>query len=79
MTNFQAINNFMYFGYNFNHDFIEQVWKAEPIMAKHLRDKFNSYAVQLQSGTQAYFHWFMQLDQKNKETLTNWIETNYKG
>jgi hypothetical protein len=79
MTNFEAINKFMYFGHNFKHDFIEQVWKAEPNMANHLRSKFNMYAERLGSGTQGFFRWFMELDQTNKETLTNWIEANYKG
>jgi hypothetical protein len=79
MTNFEAINKFMYFAHNFGYNFIEEVWKSEPNMANHLRSKFNSYAQQQGNGTNGFFRWFMELDNGNKETLTDWIGANYKG
>lgn len=79
MTNFEAVNKFMFFGYNFQHNFIEEVWKSEPSLANHLRSKFDSFAKQLGSGTMGYFRWFMELDNGNKEQLVNWITENYKG
>jgi hypothetical protein len=69
----------MYFAHNFGYNFIEEVWKSEPNMANHLRSKFNSYAQQQGNGTNGFFRWFMELDNGNKETLTDWIGANYKG
>ena len=38
------LRQFILFAHNYPHNFIEEVWKDEPMMAQHLRDKFDGYA-----------------------------------
>ena len=77
MKNSEIITKFMLFGYNYPNNFIAKVWEDNPNMANHLQGKFSSCYDRF--GTMAYFRWYMELDNENREKLTNWIELNYKG
>ena len=67
-------DNFMYFGHNYNHDFISKVWGDG--IAKHLQSKFSR--MYEQHGTMTFFRWYMELDNRNKVQLMTWIENNYR-
>jgi len=75
MTNSNAIINFMYFGHNYESDFIIKVFGNH--LGNHLQSKFNT--MYSKYGTLTFFRWYMELDNGNKELLNNWIEQNYKS
>tara|TARA_B110000285_G_scaffold8817_1_gene8963 strand:- start:3616 stop:3852 length:237 start_codon:yes stop_codon:yes gene_type:complete len=75
MDNQNAITNFMYFGHNYPHDFISEVWSSNPSLADHLESKFHS--MYEHKGTLTFFSWFMELDGMNKNQLTQWVMLNY--
>ena len=74
-TNFEYLNNFMYFGHNYDHDFIEKAWQHDTFLTKHLREKFHSMYDRY--GTMTFFRWYMELDDNNKHVLAHWININY--
>ena len=68
----------IYFGYNYDYDFIQKVWADDPNLAEHLKDKFNVYYNQY--GCRAVFQqFFVNLSSDNQVRLVNWINDNYKG
>jgi hypothetical protein len=77
MTNQEAITNFMYFGHNFPYNFISKVWGEENSISNHLQSKFDAMAERY--STMTFFRWFMELDNGNKDILTDWVEKNYKA
>ena len=74
-NNHKAVINFMFFGNNYPHDFIEQVWKGNQLMIDHLRLKFTH--LYRMHTTRAFYIWFMELDHFRKEELLSWIDDNY--
>ena len=66
----------MYFGNNYPHDFIDQVWDMNKHLAEHLKIKFG--AMYSNYGTMTFFRWFMELSDGNKTMLINWISENYR-
>lgn len=69
--------NFMYFANNFRS--LAELFKATNC-PDHLENKFNGYSNKFNgNGTQMFLHWFMMLDNENKESVINWIEDNYKA
>lgn len=74
----QAIRNFVYFTLNFPLDFVEQVWKSEPNLAKHLREKLHGY-----SGEKGYtsggdmITFFVNLSSDRQKQLAEWADENY--
>ena len=74
------IIKFMYYANNFNHDWIDKVWSDNSHMAKHLTSKWIALnRTSSVGGTMNFFKLFMQLDNKNRNKLCNWISENYKG
>ena len=71
----RKVINFMYFGNNYPHDFIEKCWNYDKRLADHLRDKFSDFY--LRYTTYTFFRWFMELDEGNKIHLLEWITHNY--
>ena len=78
MKKVEIVSKFMMFGYNYPSNFITEVWgNNHGSMANHLQGKFSDTYARV--GTMAFFRWFMELDQQNKEILVDWIEANYRG
>lgn len=77
MKNLELINKVMMFGYNYPPNFIAKVWEDEQNLANHLQSKFSDFYQRV--GTMAFFRWYMELDNGNREKLVNWIDNNYKG
>ena len=74
------IIKFMYYGNNFSHDWIQQVWSDNTHMAGHLTSKWNALnSTSSSGGTMNFFKLFMQLDDKNRNKLCDWIAANYLG
>lgn len=71
------INLYVYFSFNYPHDFITRVW-GSGVIADHLQSKFNGYYDS--HGSRAVFNTFyVNLDSGNQKMLEDWIVTNYKG
>ena len=78
-TDFRSdIHKFVFFGYNFPSNFIENAWKDDDWMISHLRDKFNSLYDKYGSG-EVMNRFYVELDDQNREILEEWIIKNYKG
>ena len=76
MTNFEAVNKVIMFGFNYPHGFINKVWDEN--ISNHLQSKFNGFYDKY--GSTAVFNiFYSSLDNENREILTNWILLNYKG
>tara|TARA_R110002020_G_scaffold99643_1_gene236202 strand:+ start:104 stop:346 length:243 start_codon:yes stop_codon:yes gene_type:complete len=70
-----ATINFMYFANNFSQSQLESVFESTNCPS-HLKSKFDSYNG---NGTEAFFKWFMLLDNDNKSNVLTWINDNYKN
>jgi hypothetical protein len=71
----KSVVNFMYFGLNYPGDFIMEVWKDDPRLAVHFKEKFIvSYS---RFGTFAFYSWFFELSTDHQATLIRWIDQNY--
>lgn len=76
MENFNAVNLVIMFGFNFNQNFISEVWSGS--LATHLQSKFyNCYTIHGANG--AFYTFYTQLDEGNRKLLVNYILANYKG
>ena len=75
--NFDIVN-FMYFANNFHHDWMKSVWDKDTNMHKHLSDKWrNLCSRNAHGGTANFLTFFMDLDDRNKDVLCDWISKNY--
>jgi hypothetical protein len=78
--NNSTIHKWVYFGYNYDSDFIETIWKGEVSdrLVQHLKSKFNdAYRI---AGSKGAMNWFYsELDIGNRTILENWVIKNYKG
>lgn len=77
-TSLIAINKWMFFIYNYPHDFIERIWAAEPWLAAHLRGKFNGY-YDANGAYGAIPSFYAELDSNNKIKMMSWVMDNYNG
>jgi hypothetical protein len=74
------IHKWVYFGYNYEPDFIETIWNGEVSdrLIQHLKSKFND--AHRIAGNKGAMNWFYsELDSANRAILENWIIKNYKG
>lgn len=69
----QGMNKLHEFGFNFNHDFIEDCWKDAPYyLRKHLRSKFHGYCNKY-SSLEAFYRFVAELDKSNRPKLFEYI------
>lgn len=71
------INKFVYFGYNYPQNFIEQIW-GESGISTHLQSKFDK-AYQSAGAGGAMNRFYVELDEGNKMMLEEYIINNYRG
>lgn len=64
----KAIKNYIYFTFNYPHNFIESCFGTKTL-GTHLKNKFD--------GNVNKF--FTELSLENQELLLDWIEQNYKA
>ena len=79
-----AVINFVYFLTNFPSPFesiISDVWKDDPRLASHLKEKFSDcYQKNVTSGfitSAVIVDFFFQLSHSNQAKFAIWIDTNY--
>jgi hypothetical protein len=78
ITNFEAVNKVIMFGFNYPHNFISAVWGANTSLSNHLQSKFSTLYDSV--GSKAIFNCFYcQLSSDNQAILIDWILANYKG
>jgi hypothetical protein len=71
------INKFVYFGFNYPQDFIQQIW-GDDSLANHIQTKFDKYYDTVgAAGVMNRF--YVELDSENQRKLEDWIIQNYKG
>jgi len=77
----QIIDNVIWFGLNYNYDFIDQCWSDNPCLANHLKDKFSTCTeglhkmsnVNSRIGYGVFTRFITMLDSENRERLYNYI------
>tara|TARA_B100000900_G_C20579264_1_gene716748 strand:+ start:1102 stop:1524 length:423 start_codon:yes stop_codon:yes gene_type:complete len=90
---FENIDSIVWFGLNYNYDFIDQCWSDNPCLANHLNDKFsmctqemlkrdgeksNDYVVRKAAISYGVFTRFItMLDSANREKLYQYILETY--
>ena len=65
-----AINKWIFFTFNYPYDFIERCWSDAPILAEHIRGKFNDYGGDMN-------RLYCELDKSNGNKLLEWVMDNY--
>lgn len=66
------ISKFVFFGYNYPHDFIQQIWRDEQVIANHLQNKFDMFYKKV--GPNAVMNrFYVELDNENREKLERYI------
>lgn len=73
----KAVLNFTYFTANFPPTFIDECWKGESWLIEHIKTKFKPAQGSGFMSKGDFMNWFMELDEKNKIKLLNWIDENY--
>ena len=76
ISNIKAVNKFIFYCYNFEHDFIQKVWKDDPWLASHLDSKFKA-AYRNEGAYGAMLSFYAELDSSNKAKLLAYILENY--
>ena len=65
-----AINKWVFFCFNYPYDFIERCWQDNPLMASHIRGKFESCSYDIN-------RLYCELDASNESRLLDWVLSNY--
>ena len=77
----QIIDNVIWFGLNYNYDFIDQCWSDDLSLANHLKDKFSTCTEGLHKMSNVnsrisygvFTRFLTMLDSGNRERLYNYI------
>lgn len=73
-----AINKWVYFCYNYQHNFIDEVWKDTKIMKEHLTEKFRE--IYSREGSKSVIQsFYLELDTVNRVKLLSWVLENYNS
>lgn len=62
-----AINKWIFFCFNYPYNFIERCWADKPLLARHIREKFDGNVNRL----------YCELDTTNENILLEWVMDNY--
>ncbi len=74
---YSPIHLFVFFGYNYNYDFIQKIWGNDNI-GKHMKSKFDH--IYKRDGVNAVMNsFYSELDGGNRKLLETYILKNYKG
>ncbi len=82
---FENIDSIVWFGLNYNYDFIDQCWSDDKCLANHLKDKFSTcteglYKMSNQNtriGYGVFTRFITMLDNGNREKLYQYILETY--
>lgn len=67
------------YGFNFEHNFVQKVFKDEgEMMVKHLQGKFDE-AYRIAGMYGSFFYFWSMLDSRHQRKLQEWVLDNYKG
>jgi len=64
------------FAYNYEQNFISEIWKDEPMMVEHLKQKFKTYEDRSSSSVQTIINFLVQLDEENLRKVEEHIDKN---
>ena len=71
------IHLFVFFGFNYPHDFIEKIWGTDNI-GKHMKEKFNN-CYRFHGSYSVMNSFYVDLSTPNRKLLEAYILKNYKG
>jgi len=77
VTKYSPIHLFVFFGFNYPHDFIEKVWGTGNI-GKHIKEKFNN-CYRYHGSYSVMNSFYTELSAPNRRLLEAYILKNYKG
>jgi len=76
MNQNDVINRTFFFIHNIPSNFIEEIWKNTPLMASHLRSKFNCFcSAERYTSANAISKFFAALDEGNAEKFCSYAAT----
>lgn len=64
--------------YNYDYNFIEVVWKDEPLLQDHLKTKWEDYVETSATTSEAMLKFYANLDGFNGRLLDAYIHRKYK-
>ena len=64
--------------YNYDYNFIEVVWKDEPLLVDHLETKWKGYVNDCATTSDAMLKFYANLDGENQRLLDAYIYNKYK-
>ena len=73
-----TISNWVMFCYNYPSNFMDAFGEKDNPMRKHLTTKFESFYDRVGPG-EVMNKFYVNLDNKNRTKLINWVNLNYKG
>mgnify|MGYP003657829375 FL=1 len=73
-----TISNWVMFCYNYPSNFMDAFGEKDNPMRKHLTTKFESFYDRVGPG-EVMNKFYVNLDNKNRTKLVNWVKQNYKG
>ena len=74
---YQMLDDLVWYGWNFqywNEHFIDATWKDDPLLVKHLHDKF---MMRIQNDKNGFFTFLADLDEGNRHKLYKHIIKTY--
>lgn len=63
--------------YNYDYNFIEVVWKDEPLLQDHLKTKWGGYVDRCNNTSEAMLRFYANLDGFNQRLLDAHIHSKY--
>jgi len=72
------LKNFILFIYNYNHNFIEEIWGGNEMMVMHLKGKWNQYSEYNTNSTALMMKFLSELDTERQQDVEKHIKDNPK-
>jgi len=76
-TKNSPIHLFVYFAFNYPHDFIQKIWGTDAI-GKHMKEKFNN-CYRYHGSYSVMNSFYIELSAPNRRLLEAYILKNFKG
>lgn len=70
------LRNFILFIYNYNPNFIEEIWGGNEMMVMHLKGKWNQYSELQTNSTALMMKFLSELDTERQQDVERHIKDN---
>ena len=72
-NNFKVVNKVIMYSFNFEYNFISNVWQNDKNLANHFKSKFDSLCNRFDNSQTAFMYLYTELSDNNKQILINYI------